>query len=60
LNWLASLPKGAAPLDMEAGREIYRAWLAEKPEEATQWAGSFVDETFLREIGALKPVPKPR
>jgi len=59
LTWLASLPKGAAPLDMEAGREIYRAWLAEKPEEATQWAGSFVDETFLREIGALKPVPKP-
>jgi hypothetical protein len=60
LNWLASLPAGQAPVGREAGREIFRAWQEEKPEEATQWTRTVTDQKFLADIGALRKEPGER
>ncbi len=60
LNWLASLPASATPVGTEAGREIYQSWLAQKPEEVTQWARTVTNEKFLREISATKREPNQR
>lgn len=60
LNWLAAVPRGAAPVGREAGKEIYQAWQREKAEEATQWAKTVPNDKFLIEIGPLKPAPKQR
>lgn len=52
LTWLASLPAGKATVGREAGREIFRAWQEEKPEEARQWTRTVADQKFLSDIAA--------
>jgi ferric-dicitrate binding protein FerR (iron transport regulator) len=58
LHWLASLPGGAASARGHAGKEFYKEWLAEQPDEASQWARTMNEETFLREISAAERDPK--
>jgi hypothetical protein len=60
LNWLASLPAGKATVGREAGREIFRAWQEEKPEEAMQWSRTVTDHRFLTDISALQKAPGER
>jgi hypothetical protein len=57
LSWLASIPAGTATVGREAGKEIFRDWVAEKPDNAARWAGTVTDQKFLIDIGALKKAP---
>jgi hypothetical protein len=60
LSWLAAIPAGTATVGREAGREIFRAWQEEKPDEAMQWMRTVTDPKFLADIGALKKAPGER
>jgi hypothetical protein len=52
LDWLAALPGDAPSVRGQAGKDVYKEWLAEKPDEASQWVRTMTQEAFLREIGA--------